>query len=1275
MHKDEILTRKGKNLFNKNNRTRIYGYFASSGTTWSYNASAYSNKIPCKPNTTYTFRYNGNSTQAVLGVGSCSTDTEPSVDVGNVTVTQAIRQNSPTISTPVTITTGPNDKWLIVAYNVAEPQHSDMADNLQIEEGSTATKYEPYIGEFKTIGGIPGKNLFDASNLETGRYDDTGTKISDGACSRTKSLIEVSPNKTYTFSWSGSASTGGNKVRLIAFDQNNNFVSIVTSQVSPLSITIPANAKYLGISFINTITNMQLEEGNQATSYEPYKLLDWWQRAVPTVSTKGALTTLNNTRKAVNLLNVKETKVSTLNDAKAVTKPTYAGVNQGSTWTIGNNATFGAHAYGIVIPCKAGEKYTIKMFNASALGSSARTTYAEMNTSGVVTKGNTSYNTGGETITAVNTGFLCIQFAVNTTQDAIENAQIMIVKGNTVPTAYYPYFSPTKVLPSLKAFGGTIQRHKQNKLWSRYVPCDGITNALSTSIDTGVKAQSNMEMFIRFKAITGSFYILQARQNTGASIYGISGSQSGNTINFFDTTSSIVRTEGHIYTVKGTYNNGSVTLYVKDETTGQEDTKTGTSSPTFPSPTTIKLFGDASLVSKDVTVYRAYIKVNGEMAWDMYPAVDVVDSNKVVAYDDVTHAASEKLSGSFTGGELIQPIAYAESDGTAWADTGVPQVKDIDIDIDFALTTATQGTFIGIVAGTTASASYCVYLGSHNTNGFYSQVGGGAEYKYLGVNLDTARHKAKYRFANNTVTVSLDNTSVSYSSTQDLQSGNIIIGARANTSASSKARYHSAQIGSVRDYIPVRIGTTVEMLDLVNWQFATRTGSFTAGPDIPYDLIVPQVLKCNKGDIAYGQYGKNLFDKSLYDNHGWYYSGGVIADASAINTTVVIRAIPGKTYYFKHCSVAGGARVMYTTEENWSHGSTCEWLIASPTAQQPNTVLSFTVPSDAKWIFLLAGRIDTATTATLQEQLNDFMMSEEVITADTPYEPYHFGLHADGTHKVFLGTQGVVDLGSLTWSKQSFGDTYVFVPLASEISDIKMTTSLTNVSNGFIDGYTLVTYNGITTAEKTVSMLEWQGSKYIRVHDTRFTDAASFKAAMSGKYLFYQRNTDASFITPTVININDLLYSANDYTDIQTGKKHNEWDIKVLDGVTNGLKFNGVSSLSTFYFSSVTQTGALPTMTIYCTHFLNRNAVENWVCYAGNNAITFHHSYPTVAEANAWLASEYAAGHPVIVIVPKATPTDTDIVTEKVVLTTKGSKTIAATAEIPVTVQATDLEK
>ena len=239
-----------------------------------------------------------------------------------------------------------------------------------------------------------------------------------------------------------------------------------------------------------------------------------------------------------------------------------------------------------------------------------------------------------------------------------------------------------------------------------------------------------------------------------------------------------------------------------------------------------------------------------------FSTTTVLPSLKAYGATPVKHK-QDKLWGRFV------PCEYIESHGTEYIDTGVPQVKDIGIDIDFALTTTTQGSFIGLVAGTTTPTAYCVYFGLHTTYGFYSQVGGDSEYSYIGVNLDTARHKAKYRFANDTATASVDSATVSYSLTVALQSGNILIGSRANATVCSKARYYSAQIGSVRDLIPVKdvVNNVYGMWDRVTETFYGNagTGAFTGG-----DLIQP-VSYAESDGTAYADTGiKITSDDEVY---------------------------------------------------------------------------------------------------------------------------------------------------------------------------------------------------------------------------------------------------------------------------------------------------------------------------------------------------------------------------------------------------------------------------
>lgn len=108
---------------------------------------------------------------------------------------------------------------------------------------------------------------------------------------------------------------------------------------------------------------------------------------------------------------------------------------------------------------------------------------------------------------------------------------------------------------------------------------------------------------------------------------------------------------------------------------------------------------------------------------------------------------------------------------------------------------------------------------------------------------------------------------------------------------------------------------------------------------------------------------------------------------------------------------------------------------------------------------------------------------------------------------------GVVDLGTLTW-------TYRSDLAAGEFS-----------SNGRwwveekIAGKTNIYINGYKTVDKSATQIDdmeicgHETAQLIYIRDIRYTDATAFKQAMSGKYLYYQRTTDASWTIPTTTNI------------------------------------------------------------------------------------------------------------------------------------------------------------
>lgn len=157
--------------------------------------------------------------------------------------------------------------------------------NIQIENGSTATDYEPYVGgvpmpnpqfpsPVNVVSGaqtvkIVGKNLFDKDGYtESGWLDSTGSRIVDS----TRCITDYIPINGGTLYTTSGMSTSGFNIARCYYDSAKNFISGVKhNNANPFANTAPDNASYMRDSFlVADIDSIQIEAG-QATAYEPYQ--------------------------------------------------------------------------------------------------------------------------------------------------------------------------------------------------------------------------------------------------------------------------------------------------------------------------------------------------------------------------------------------------------------------------------------------------------------------------------------------------------------------------------------------------------------------------------------------------------------------------------------------------------------------------------------------------------------------------------------------------------------------------------------------------------------------------------------------------------------------------------------------------------------------------------------------------------------------------------------------------------------------------------------------
>jgi len=176
------------------------------------------------------------------------------------------------------------------AYYIALSQSkaANSTNLLQLEEGTEATSYENYymyidnkyikldnsnqdlITPEDTTFFVTSKNLLkvDDDSLSRGYYiSQINGNISENASHTTSDYISIKPNTTYTYS---NIDQYYINYRYCIFDINKNYLSGGNSEEA-VTFTTPNNAAYYRFSAgYKDVKNSMLEEGDQATDYEPY---------------------------------------------------------------------------------------------------------------------------------------------------------------------------------------------------------------------------------------------------------------------------------------------------------------------------------------------------------------------------------------------------------------------------------------------------------------------------------------------------------------------------------------------------------------------------------------------------------------------------------------------------------------------------------------------------------------------------------------------------------------------------------------------------------------------------------------------------------------------------------------------------------------------------------------------------------------------------------------------------------------------------------------------
>lgn len=828
------------------------------------------------------------------------------------------------------------------------------------------------------------------------------------------------------------------------------------------------------------------------------------------------------------------------------------------------------------------------------------------------------------------------------------------------------YVTRNNGIKGLKAYGATPVKHKAEKLWGRYVPCEYINIPLGGYLEFDVTNTQDTRWLADMKyipAATPQDYPWIGGFRTYVNDVGIA----KHTIELAHSALTIYlqygSTEEHSVRMSSPFSQRDRHTY---EWNANEALIDGTvisteTAETFVGTDKLKIGAVANSTgfraSFSGNCYRVQCWKDGvNQDIDAIPVKDVV-SNVYGLWDRVEGKFYGNAgSGAFTGGELIQPVAYAESTGTQYFDTNFRRTSGNAYKAEVNVEPTGAGSFF------TLGADYIGYVIKKYSDG---TVGMSATLK---LSDDNTRKIYTIELAADGINSVLTTPAGSISNTRSNANYgyNVNIG-RAYVDDYGKAKYYGVKLLEnstlVRDYLPVRIGTTVELLDLVSWTFATRVGTLTAGADIPYTQMCPDIIKVNTGDIRYGV-GKNLFDgisNLVLHKYIAAETGEVDDNNRNFYCEDYFEIKPNTLYVFWGEKKSGGTLSKYNRIHFYDADKT--FISTSPYPMDEKGVSIS--PANAKYARISCNPLNNK--ALMQSDINLFNWYFGEGTAATEYEPYRFGIHTDGEHKVIVKGKNLFDIAYAVWGyniDENGNELKSQYNSHSDHIECKPNTTYTvswisNFDSGVITRYheydenktwlrQIITYNSSSRGKYSVTFTTGETAQYIR-----FTfRGRSINSDDLSTNIQLEEGTATTpyepYIAPQIRDI-PMLLSAESNLDIQSGTKTEAWGIKVIDGTESG--WQKISGNNVYYIASDEIKACNPPENGLSTHFVGTNAanasmpdysVKNTYAGSGSGqigAVSIKiNSITTVDDFKAYLASEYAKGTPVIILYPLATP-------------------------------------
>ena len=320
------------------------------------------------------------------------------------------------------------------------------------------------------------------------------------------------------------------------------------------------------------------------------------------------------------------------------------------------------------------------------------------------------------------------------------------------------------------------------------------------------------------------------------------------------------------------------------------------------------------------------------------------------------------------------------------------------------------------------------------------------------------------------------------------------------------ADYYPYNVGELKTIVPTSIEASgINLLNLVGRK---EISSVTVGYRIPTD--------------AYPEIDAHIYYRGISANG--YLSPSTVTEATVLSSSVIAKTgtaggsdgygvgipltvVPSTTYYIK-CTTSGAVGVGYANSNKII--TSYNWTLSNN---------QFTTPRDCRYALIVFRPNAYDTLATFENICVSTVQTNEY----QPYNKYRVNIPSskyfpDGMRSAgsaydemqndeAIKRIGVVDLGTLNW-------TYTSTPsherFDAVVSGIKLVSEVSIRGNLVCSKYTTDSASNVYSHVADKAIAVHNKVERVWVYDTSYTDAATFKAAMSGVMLYYELDTPIS---------------------------------------------------------------------------------------------------------------------------------------------------------------------